>query len=497
MVLRHNIENFLRNKSNLFILGIFLLAFIVRLYFFINTLNQPLWWDEAEYASMAKSILYGLPFDFNPQRPILFPLLISLFLWMGEDVTKFFIGFLPSLGVVILTYLLGKEFYDEKVGLISSFIMSVFWIVLFNGTRLHADVLGLFLSLLGIYLFWRGYVNRNSKRNLNFSLFFMALAFMIKVNTILAPLIILFYLIITEGFSFLKNRGLWKSSFWFVFPLIPYFIYNYFEFGTIFSFIRGYVDPNSLAIKFTSGPNWGIFNFLYVYTDLVFFILFIIGILFVLFNLVIGFDFLKKDNLKLKADLFSVLAIVLVMGYFIFIERWNAEPRWLVLMAPFMFFVIGRGILEFSKLFTKVDKKIVYSAFIVLLLIGGYSQLRYTANLIEEKAHSYEPVKMAGLWIKENSIKGDIVLSKSATQIPYYSERENIGLTPFTDDVKEEIKTIKPKFLVVSVFEQHSPELLQNVDEISNSLEAVNGYFMDAEGTQAALIVYRFKNYDF
>src|SRR3989344_534315 len=204
---RNKLEYFLRDKYHLVFLGVLLIAFIIRLYYFINTYNQPLWWDEAEYGSMAKNILYGIPYDFNPQRPILFPLLISLFLWMGESVAKFFVVFLPSLGVVILTYLLGKELYDKKIGLIASFIMSVFWILLFNGTRLHADVLGLFLSLLGIYLFWRGYVNRNSKRNLNFSLFFMALAFMIKVNTILAPLIILFYLIITEGFSFLKNRG--------------------------------------------------------------------------------------------------------------------------------------------------------------------------------------------------------------------------------------------------------------------------------------------------
>ena len=78
---RESIEKFLRNKHNLMLLGALLIAFVIRLYYFIQTYNQPLWWDEAEYMSMAKNILYGIPFDFNPQRPILFPLLLWL-LWL-------------------------------------------------------------------------------------------------------------------------------------------------------------------------------------------------------------------------------------------------------------------------------------------------------------------------------------------------------------------------------------------------------------------------------
>ena len=146
MDFRNKIEHFLRDRYNLMFLGIFLIAFIIRVYYFIYTYNQPLWWDEAEYMSMAKNILYGIPFDFNPQRPILFPLLISLFLWLGEGAVRFFISFLPSLGIVIVTYLLGREIYNKEVGLIASFIMAVFWSLLFDTTRIHADVLGLFFS---------------------------------------------------------------------------------------------------------------------------------------------------------------------------------------------------------------------------------------------------------------------------------------------------------------------------------------------------------------
>lgn len=491
--LRNKIELFLRDKYNLMFLGIILIAFVIRLYYFIYTYNQPLWWDEAEYMSMAKNILYGIPFDFNPQRPILFPLLITLFIWMGEGAVRFFVSFLPSFGVVILTYLLGKEFYDRKIGLIASFIMAVFWILLSSTTRIHADILGLFFSLLGIYLFWKGYLIKKSVKLTSLSFLFLVLAFMIKVNAILATLIILIFLIITERLDFLKEKILWKSVIWFFIPLIPYFIYNYFKFGTIFSFIRGYVDPVSLSKKFQESFDWSIFNFTYLYTYKLFFVLFLIGIIFIFLNLILGFDLIYKEkNLKLKADLFSILAILVVMFYFIFVERWGAEPRWLMLMAPFIFFIIGRGILDVVK-YIRINKKIIFVIVVLLLFVSSYPQLKSNHEIVKVKKTSYEPVKLSGLWIKEHSNKNDIILSKSVTQTTYYSERRTLGIP--TD--KEEIKKLKPKYLIISIFELHTQELLDSVEKIKDHLQVVNAYFSDAEGKQPVLIVYGFKNYNF
>jgi 4-amino-4-deoxy-L-arabinose transferase-like glycosyltransferase len=493
MTFRDKTEHFLRNKYNLMFLGILLIAFVIRIYYFIYTYNQPLWWDEAEYMSMAKNILYGVPFDFNPQRPILFPLLISLFLWIGEGAVRFFISFVPSLGVVVVTYLLGKEIYNKKIGLIASFIMAVFWVGLFNGTRIHADGMALLFSLLGVYFFWKGYVSGKSLKFTSFGFLFMVLGFMVKVNAVLAPLVVLFFLLITEKLSFLKRKILWKSVIWFFIPLIPYFTYNYFKFGTIFSFIRGYVDSSALTVKFQAAFNWSIFNFTYIFTYKVFFVLFLIGVLFVLMNLILGFDLMYKEkNTEVKADLFSVLSIIVVMGWFIFIERWNAEPRWLILMAPFMFFIIGRGILEIIK-YIKFDKKVLFFAIVIILFIGAYAQLNYNHQLIKVKKDSYEPVKLSGLWMKENSNKDDLILSKSVTQTTYYSERKTLGV-PIN---KEEIKELKPKYIVISIYELHTQELLDRIEKIKDHLQIVNGYFQDPEGKQPALIVYGFKDYDF
>ena len=181
MNFRVKLESFLRDKYNLMFLGVILIAFVIRLYYFIYTYNQPLWWDEAEYMSMAKNLLYGIPYDFNPQRPILFPLLMSLFLWASEGAVRFFIVFLPSLGVVVLTYLLGKELYDKKIGLISAFFMSVFYLLLFFTYRLLVDLHSLAFFTFSAFLFYR-YFKTNSVKSLYLAAVVISIGTMFKLS---------------------------------------------------------------------------------------------------------------------------------------------------------------------------------------------------------------------------------------------------------------------------------------------------------------------------
>ena len=124
------IKNWFKQKDNLLLFLVIFGAFIFRLIFFLQTYNQPVWWDEGEYLSMAKSFVYGIPFDFNPQRPFLLPAFIAgiFAIGLGEAAARFITVVLPSLGAVIAMYFLGKEMYDKKVGIIASFLLAVFWV---------------------------------------------------------------------------------------------------------------------------------------------------------------------------------------------------------------------------------------------------------------------------------------------------------------------------------------------------------------------------------
>ncbi|MEM3074692.1 MAG: hypothetical protein QW727_02000 [Candidatus Pacearchaeota archaeon] len=60
---KQKIKNWLSDKHNLVLFGILIFAFIIRLYYFALTKNQPLWWDEAEYMSAAKSYAGIMDFE--------------------------------------------------------------------------------------------------------------------------------------------------------------------------------------------------------------------------------------------------------------------------------------------------------------------------------------------------------------------------------------------------------------------------------------------------
>ena len=84
-----NPKNFLfswiHDNYDRYFLLILAFAFILRVWIFTKTMNQPLWWDEADYLSAAKNI--GLRLDIQDiwyyRRGFLFPLLSAPFFTLG------------------------------------------------------------------------------------------------------------------------------------------------------------------------------------------------------------------------------------------------------------------------------------------------------------------------------------------------------------------------------------------------------------------------------
>src|SRR3989344_8145678 len=157
---KEKIRSWLKNPHNLILIGIFLLAIIIRIYYFSLTANQPLWWDEADYLAYAKNLAnLGGDWIVTAKHNSIYPFIVAglFLLGLGEPFVKFFIQIIPSILSVWLVYLICNEMYnDKRIGLIVSFLMTTFWVVLFNSMRFHVDIPGLFFGLLAIYVFWRG-----------------------------------------------------------------------------------------------------------------------------------------------------------------------------------------------------------------------------------------------------------------------------------------------------------------------------------------------------
>src|SRR3989338_8523931 len=127
---KESAASWLKDRRNLLILIIIIFAFALRMYYFMLTKSQPLWWDEAAYGSLAKNIVFDGRWSdtFLIQkesfiRPMLFPKFWAILLKVGmqEVGARFFLEFLPSILSVIFVYLIAKELYSKNVALISTF----------------------------------------------------------------------------------------------------------------------------------------------------------------------------------------------------------------------------------------------------------------------------------------------------------------------------------------------------------------------------------------
>jgi len=495
-VKKSKLKEFLKN--NLPIILIILLGFAIRLYYLILTKNQATWWDESEYLSVGLHWFFGIPYELNPQRPPLLSLLEGILLKLGgtEFLLKFILEIIPSILLILISYLIVKEMYNKKLALLTSFLMSILWLILFNTVRLHADIPLLFFSYLAVYYFWKGYVKKQKNYYLYLAFIFVALAFLIKLTAGLFGLIFLIFLLVIDKLKFLKNKHLWFAFILFILILIPYFIWQNNVFGkpTAFLFASHVTyDPTGIASYKPIG--WHVLNFIPWMLNTPYFVLFLIGLI-TLCTLFLSLDLILKNKSNEKYnDLFIFIWILIPLLYFVFLER-DAEDRWLLPIALPLLVLVGKGLYFIYDLIKKHEKNIAITVFIALILLGGYFQLARADEIINAKKDSYMQVKEASLWIKENSNKDDIIFSKSVTQMTYYAQRQVLGFGGNETQFKEEVKKYKPKYLVLSIFEPHNEVIYNYPNEFKNSLEPVKTYFLDKEQKQLALAIYKFKNYD-
>src|SRR3989344_5666772 len=416
---KERVKNWLKNPSNLLLILILTVAFFIRLYYFILTENQPVWWDESDYMAAAKSYAGLGDYKLESIRLPTFPILASIFLRIGftESTIRFIILFIPSILLIYLTYYLIKEMYlDKKIALISMLIFSVLWEHLFYSNRFHTE---------------------------NFALVFQFLALIVLIKSYAKK----------EDFFFIKN----KYSLFLV---------------IIFSIA---------AVMFRPGN-----------------IIFIPGIF--IFLILMKGNILFKNKKNTRYYLSSLL-----MLFILFIRPGTIEYRWFFPLLPGMLVFTSKGIIDFSDFIGKklFSKKIITFLIIIISLFGFYTQLIHADAIIKAKVDSYGQVRESGIWIKENSNSQDSIVSASVPQHSYYSERKVYDFAFNNPNQSEEyfnmkMSEIKPKYIVVSVFEPaFTPQWVyewpsKNQDKVT----PVKAYFTDSEKKQPVLVVYKF-NYNY
>lgn len=474
------IKNWFSNPYNFLLVLIVLVALFIRLYFHFKTNGQTLWWDEAEYMSTAKKWAFDVPYDLNPQRPPLFQALSALafILGLSENFIRIALVLLPSVALVLVTYYLGREMYNEKVGIIAAALMCVSWSVLFWTARVQPDFFSMTFQVLSILFMWKSWKNENPRHGL-YAGIFAAAGFYFKVSALLVPLSFLVFIFIRDRFNGVKHKNHWFFLIGFVAAMIPYMIWSQMTFGTPFAFKANY------SVAFTEDTprpfGWYNLGFFYLLTENLLFILFLAGAIYALRILLYADVLVKNRKESLNADLFSFIVFIVVAAFYIFYIR-GTEDRWVFLWLPFIFFFIGQTLMVVHRFIAKHQTFIATALVVLLILIAGYQQIQHASTLITQRASSYMPIKQAGLWIKEHSEKDDKVFSVSLTQATYYTERNvtTYSILPQMrtgEEMDSFVKAHKPRYVMWSVFEKHpdwTPEWIDSRQR--NGLNAMYAY---------------------
>lgn len=482
-------------KYTILLLLILLFAFLIRVNFFIETRDQTLWWDEAEYMAVAKHFAMDTPFRYNPQRPPLFQYIAAGFFLMGasEALIKFTLVVIPSTLLVLLIYLLGKEMYNQKVGLIAAFLASVHWSFLFWTARMQPDSFSMVFQVAAIWCAWRYWKEGKTKFMLLVG-FLTAIALMFKVSALIVPLILFVFVFLKERFEMFKRKEYYASAAIFVITLIPYFLWSYAKFGTPLGFKRGY----SNAFLYKTSFGWYNLKFFYLMTENLLFILFIAGLILGLRWILYGDVLIKEKKRCFNPDMFSILSLIMVSAFYIFYVR-GTEDRWVFLWMPFIFYLAANALISVEKVITNINPKKMAGTIGLLILLGGvgYMQIEHAANIIKQKLPTYAEVRDGGLWIKQNSNKGDTIISQSPPQIAYYSEREVFGIEEEQAVFEAFIREKKPNFVHVSIFEHHPDWIGQWLEKEKDALEPVWADFLNEEKSKVTSVIYRVHNEKF
>ncbi len=344
---------------------------------------HEIWWDSGVYIGMGKYIYSGGDSGlWEHIRPPLLPIVLGLFWKLGLDTVLF--GRLLEIvlmgGIVWLTYLLAKHWWDEKTAIVASLIVSLSPIFYYLSFHQYTEIPSTFLVLLALWLF--------VKEKYLWAGIGIGLAFLAKFPTALYLPIILLALAFSK-----KWKPALHATAGFAIIAFPYFIWSAIAYGSPFATISAAQETirRVLGCNVLRAMPWWQYAWWLVFSETKLHFLALPGI----------FALYKKWS---KKHMLFVLSLAIPALYFT--QLHCRDYRYLTLFLPFAAMLTALGIVWIYEQF-KIKKK---SVFIILVIILGalmlcnsmiyyYSNERQTPDIVAENYFSY---------LSDNPLTGEI-----------------------------------------------------------------------------------------
>ncbi len=160
-------------------------------------------------------------------KPILFFWLVLAFSHLFGGVNEWTLRLpsaLASVGLVIVTYRLGRDFFDHRVGLLAALVLATSFRVWWEARWAHTDMLFTFFFTTAIYFLLRAWHDRG--RETTFAYGLMGLATLTKglIGFVLPGLIFLCLLLVRGNSQRFRRLKLWQGLWVFLLVTAPWFV---------------------------------------------------------------------------------------------------------------------------------------------------------------------------------------------------------------------------------------------------------------------------------
>jgi 4-amino-4-deoxy-L-arabinose transferase-like glycosyltransferase len=396
--------------------------------FFLIPFNQGMWWDEAVYLGLGRSISQGFyaleaGTTLETFRPPLFPFLITM---IRESViaVRIFVA-LTSVLAVFSVYLLGREYFNRRIGLLSALLTGTsFYFVFFSIKALSEPLLIAMISFSMIY--FHRWIKEDNTKNICLSGIFMALALLTRYFAVLLFFSYLAYFIYMKRFDrrplqFFAAAGL---------VMLPWFIMNQLSYGNpigaVFSNLGFYSEEIVYPLQRTLqevaialGP--------------------------AIIALPLGFFMLSK---KFRRNSQLLFFVALSLGFFALLH--HREPRYLLSFYPAYAIVSGYALNKIHKHdFTRLALPAVL---VTLMVIMSWS---LQVAWVDRVAASGLINGTIGL--KEFVQPGETVLAQSYPYVYYFSEAKARKFPVLEEEMGNTVRNNSITYILYHKFEDGNP----------------------------------------
>jgi len=395
----------IKKNKNLFLMALILIfALILRFVFFsgIDTSDSLFYTRYAD--SLSKNNFEFTESQLSFRLGLIFPVSVLYSIFGVNEFSSNIVTLLISLGSIILIYHLGKLIFNEKVGLLSAFLLSFFPMNIFYSTKLMTDLPSAFFVALSVFLFLKSEkLNKRITSNVYylFSGLSLGLAYLMKELSLIIGLFFIIYVIYNKKIKI--GYSLIALGFILIFFIEIFYLYSLT--GDPFSRYTTISDKTIVSVIDTNNYGRGDFPLSLFHYPYVIFTDKSLGLFYPFIFIAIFFCIKRKETYNL---LFWFIPLILYISFgSMSLTSYVPIPA----AARFLSIITYPGILLLAYFLAqeeKLIKKVLMPSIIILLLATsiGYLYISERGSLLKNERVAYEYVKtFPGVYTDERTVK--------------------------------------------------------------------------------------------